>query len=283
MSGALRALVREPVIHFVLIGALLFALDAVVSPAETGDDARHPFAVPQGPIVVDEAVRSLLVEQWQRTHPAPPTEAELRPLVEAWIDDEVLYREGLARGLAEDDPRVRERVASQMAYVLESRITIPTPSEDELRTWLDANAARYASPTRVDFTQVFVDGLDAAAEARAREILGLLAGGADPSGLGDTFSGGRRFRGRKLDDLAERFGDAFITDMPTQPVGTWALRRSTLGLHLVRIDHRTASETPSFEALRERLLHDWQAAQREAAMTEAKRALREQWEIQPAP
>lgn len=287
-SSSLRALAREPVIHFVLIGAALFGLDAASSPGDaeprgSGAAPQQPFSVPHEPIVIDDDVRSMLTELWLRTHPTPPTAAELQRLVDAWIDDEVLYREGLARGLAESDAQVRERVASQMAYVLKSRVTVPAPTDDELRAWLESHAERYAKPERVDFTQVFVDGLDGAAETRARELLRLLEGGADPNGLGDTFSGGRRFRGRRLDDLAARFGPAFITDMPAQAVGTWALRRSSVGLHLVRIDRWSARESPDLEPLREQLRHDWEQAQRDAAIAEAKRALREQWEIRTSP
>lgn len=287
MSSTLRALAREPVIHFVIIGAVLFGLDAAISRGDTADPeaaaSQRPFSVPQEPIVVDDAVRATLTEHWLRTHPTAPTETELQALVDAWIDDEALYREGLARGLAENDPQIRERVVSQMAYVLQSRITVPTATDDELRAWFETHAERYAQPERVDFTQVFVDGLDATAEARAREILRLLEGGADPNGLGDTFAGGRRFRGRRLAELAGRFGEAFTTGMDAQPPGTWTLRRSTQGLHLVRIDRWTSSTTPDFESARAEILHDWEQAQRQTAMATAKQALRSQWEVRTSP
>jgi len=287
VSSTLRALAREPVIHFAIIGALLFGLDAVISRSETADSgdaaSQRPFAGPQGPIVVDASVQAMLTEHWLRTHASPPTEAELEALVDAWIDDEALYREGLARGLAENDPQIRERVVSQMAYVLQSRITVPTATDDELRAWFETHAERYAQPERVDFTQVFVDGLDDAAQARARELLRLLEGGADPNGLGDTFAGGRRFRGRRLADLAGRFGEAFTTGVDAQPPGTWTLRRSTLGLHLVRIDRWTSSATPDFESARAEILHDWEQGQRETALAAAKQALRSQWEVLTSP
>jgi hypothetical protein len=285
MTSTLRALVREPVVHFAVVGVVLFVLDGAVSRGEAGDrdTVREPYSVPHEPIVVDEAVRAALVEHWGRTHPAPPTEAELERLVQRWIDEEVLYREGLARGFARSDPQVRERVASQMAYVLQSRIEIAEPDETELRAWFQAHADRYARPERVDFTHVFVDGRDEAAETEARELLRLLEGGADPNGLGDTFSGGRRFRGRRLVDLAERFGEAFAADMETQPPGTWIVRRSHFGLHLVRIDRWASSEATDFEAARDEVRHDWEQEQRTSAMERAKQELRERWEIVGSP
>lgn len=285
MIATLRALVREPVTHFVLIGALLFALDAVVSPREpvAHETSRSPLAVPRDPIVVDEAVRATLVAHWNRTHPAPPDADELQRLVERFIDEEVLYREGLARGLAEGDAVVREHVASQMAFVLQSQVVLAEPSEAELRAWFDEHADAYARPERVDFTQVYVEGLDDAAQAEARALLRLLEDGADPNGLGDTFAGGRRFRGRKLAELTERFGEAFTAGMETQPAGTWVLRRSGLGMHLVRIDRWSSGETLGFEAARDEAHHDWTQAQQARALATAKQALRDDWEIVVSP
>ena len=164
---------REPLVHFAILGALLFALDAVT----LGDDEAPPvaaaeaFAVPSGPIVVDASVRAALVEKWSKTHPAPPDDAQLEQLVERWIDEEVLYREGLARSLADGDAVVRERIASQMAYVLQSRVVTPEPTEDELRATFEAQASASSQADRVDFTQVYFAGTDDAAQARAQEIL----------------------------------------------------------------------------------------------------------------
>jgi peptidyl-prolyl cis-trans isomerase C len=285
VSSILRALAREPVVHFVIIGAVLFGLDAAVSRGEATDPqgARRAFAVPSEPIVVDEATRATLVEHWNRTHPAPPSEAELRALVQAWIDDEVLYREGLTRGFAENDPRIRERVVSQMAYVLESRLTITEPTDAELKAWFHEHPERYTRPERVDFTQVFVEGRDDAGEAEARELLRLLESGADPNGLGDAFAGGRRFRGRRLSDLADRFGEEFVEGMQSQAPATWVIRRSPFGLHLVRIDRWAAGEAPSFGMALDEVRHDWVRAQRASALDRAKQDLRSQWEIVERP
>jgi len=170
-----------------------------------------------------------------------------------------------------------------MAYVLQSRIVTPEPTEDELRASFEANPAKWAQPDRVDFTQVFVAGKGEPSEARARELLQLVESGADPDGLGDTFAGGRRFRGRRITELAERFGDAFVEGIDTQPERTWVLRRSDAGLHLVRIDRRTSSQAPELEAVRDAVRHDWQETHRAVAMQQAKAELRSRWEIAVSP
>lgn len=279
-----RALVREPLVHFAIFGALLFTLDAATREREaTAPEACSGLAVPSGPIVVDAAVRSTLSEQWAKSHPSSASDAELATLVERWIDEEVLYREGLARGLADGDAFVRERIAGQMAYVLGARIVVPEPTDEELRAMFEADPARWSIPDRLDLTQVFVSGTDDAAQTRARELLALLHNGADPNGLGDTFSGGRRFRGRRIDELAERFGEAFVVGLATQPEGTWVLRRSSTGLHLVRVDRHVASTPADLDTVRDAVRHDWQAAARERSLRAATDELRAHWEIVATP
>lgn len=281
MRARLRALAREPLVHFLAVGAVLFGVDALRSGAEgSGDEApRAAFDVPQGPIVVDESVRASLVQTWSQTHAGAPSEAEMQDLVARWIDEEVLYREGLARGLAEHDAEVRRRVASQMAYVLRARIVVPDPTEAEVQAWFSAHEDRFAKPDRIDFTQVFVQGTDADAQARARELLAVLEGGADPAGLGDTFSGGRRFRGRRIEDLAVRFGSTFADGVAAQADGTWALHRSPEGLHLVRVDRRSTGSTPDLASVRDAVVHDWRSEQGERAFDRAVAELRARWEV----
>ena len=130
---------------------------------------------------------------------------------------------------------------------------------------------------------MFVAGTDDTAQARAQDFGRLLEGGADPDGLGDTYAGGRRFRSRRIAELAERFGVAFVAGIDAQPEGTWALRRSDEGFHVVRIDRRTSAGAPDLDAVRDAVRHDWQQASRDAGMQQAKQELRTRWEIVVTP
>ena len=272
----LRSLLREPLLHFVLIGAALFALERAVR--------REPPPRAQDPrIVVGADVRASLAETWSATHGQAPSPADLDTLVAQWIDDEVLYREGLARGLDRDDPRVRDRVASKMAHVVKAEVVVPEPAEADLRAWFDGHRERWAKTDLFDFVQVFVLGDDEAARARATDLLAKLQAGADPAGLGDTFSGGRHYRRRKLDDLARSFGDEFVTGMAEQTPGTWALRRSRFGLHLIRIERQTPAEVPELAAVLPDVRKDWEDARRADGYAAAMRTLRARWEIVRAP
>ena len=223
----MRAILREPIVHFVALGALLFAANALLAPKKEPRDAPAKAAAVSTKIVVPKEVSG---DDKKR-----------------WIDEEVLYREGLARGLEKDDPKIKQRIAGNMQRVLEGQIVLPKATDAELRAFFAANEARWAKSELYDFTNVFIADSD---ENRAGQLLAQLSSGADPNGLGDTFSGGRRYRKRALADLSEAFGAQFVAGMETQKPGTWAIRRSRQGLHVIRVDAKSPAEAASFDAMR---------------------------------
>lgn len=281
-SARWRVMLREPLVHFVAIGVVLFVAERlIVTRDEPPGGPRAPsVAEPETRrVAVTRAVREEIAASWTQLHEREPTAQELEAAIEQWIDDEVLYREGRRRGLEQDDPRVRARVAGKMAFVLREAVVVPEPSDAELRSWLEAHRDRYAEQERVDFTQVFVSGEDEAAQVRARELHAQLAAGASPTRMGEVFSGGRRYRRRTCADLARTFGERFAAGVRTQPLATWAIHPSRFGQHIVRVESRTAPGAVSFEALRPDLRHDWMEARRERETLRAVRGLRRDWDV----
>lgn len=268
--GLVRKIAGEPLVHFVVVGALLFGLQAAVG---SGDDEASRT------IVVSEAVRQELADAFAHEHGRAPVEEELDVRIARWVADEVLYREGIARGLDHGDPGVRSRVAANMAFVLDARVQVPEPNDQQLRAFFDAHRDRWSEDELLDFTQVFVEGTDEAARARALEILERVRAGASPAGLGDTFPGGRRYRRRRVADLAGTFGDGFTAGLDAQPLGSWELRTSRFGLHLVRVDARSAASAAAFDEVRDQVREAWTDEARRAAVDRAVDALRARWEI----
>lgn len=285
-----KTVVREPLVHFVVIGAVLFAIDAWRSsgdPARVEDTSPAPSAgsatpVPgtRAPIVIDADVRAQSAAQAERRLGRPATEAELVEETERWIDEEVLYREALARGLEKNDPVIHQRVAQQMSYVLQQALIIPEPTDAELRAWFEQHPEHWAVAEHVDFTHVFFSGTDAAAVARADQAAAALAAGAAAERLGDRFTGGHRYRGRRVADLALAFGDVFVTGLATQRIGTWVRRTSKHGIHLVRVDRVDAARGPEFAAARLDVRKEWIEARRQADVTAAMKKLRETWTVE---
>lgn len=267
----LRVLAREPLFHFLLIGALLFAVAHL---------RARPASERERAIVVDSHVKQELAKAFGVRNGRPPSPEELAAEVRRHVEEEVLYREGVARRLHEDDPRVRLRVAEKMALVVKSQIVVPEPSEAELRAWFEAERERWKQPLLVDFVHVFVQGHDAAAGARAGELLAKLRAGADPTGLGDRFAGGRRYRGRKLADLAASFGEDFTRGMDRDPLGEWTERRSRHGLHLLRLEKRTPPRNPELSDVRLEVVEQWKSEQRDRLFSARVDELRKRWRVE---
>ena len=137
---------KEPLLHFAVLGLGLFALYRLASD-DAGEAAQE--------IVVDAPRIAALAEQFVRTWRRPPSAAELDGLVQSYVRDEVLYREGLALGLDRDDPVIRSRIRLKMEVLGDGPETDVTDAD--LQEWLDAHAHRYAVPARHDVRQVFFD------------------------------------------------------------------------------------------------------------------------------
>ena len=280
-----KSIAREPLVHFVAIGAVLFAVDAWRAPEPTPEPASAPApaavtapprAAPRS-IVIDADARKQIATNAERRLGRAPSGAEIAEESERWIDEEVLYREAVARGLDRDDPVIHQRIAGRMSYVLEQAIVMPEPTDAELRAWFEQHRASWSVDEHIDFTHVFITGND---EAKAKEIAAALAAGAAPERLGDRFSGGHRYRGRKLTDLAQAFGNEFVAGLATQPVGQWVQRRSRHGIHLVRVDRVEAAKGADFATARLDVRKQWLEARKAEQLTAAMRKLRAGWTIE---
>jgi hypothetical protein len=143
-----QVLLREPLVHFLLIGTALFLTLGLTQ--EQGGDASNRILVDAG-----------RVEQWvarsRRTWLRPPTKKELAGLVESHVRDEVYYREALAMGLGRNDRMVRQRMRQKLEFILEDLSIEQAPSDEVLATYLGANADRFRTEPRLTFSQVYLN------------------------------------------------------------------------------------------------------------------------------
>lgn len=247
-------LLREPVVHFVLLGTLVWLLDA----ASGTDDGLE--------VVVTERQVARIAALWERQWRRPPTPEELRNLVDDHVREEILYREALRMGLDEDDTVIRRRLAQKIAFVSEDRAVPTVAPEAELEDFFAANAERYRRPARLSLRQVPFTG--DAAEAAAVAALERLPEMADAelSTLGDASLLPRRIASWTRREVAAEFGRVFLEELDLTRVGRWqGPVRSAFGVHAVRLDDFAPEQPATLEGARREVERDWLEARRREA------------------
>ncbi len=249
----MRRFYREPLLHFLLLGALLFVVHRGIQRLKTSDDV----------IVIRPALRADLERELAAELGRTPQPAELESALETWKAEEILFREGVRLGLDDDDPLVRRRVVSKVLELERELSFGREPTDGELDAWLEQFAARYAEPTRYDFDQVFVSGVAKLALPRANRIAAELERGAASADQGDHFDAGSRFEAATLASLRQIFGERFADHVAALELERWRVVESVHGLHVVRLTQVRPGPAPERERLRARLVRDWKLAQRE--------------------
>ena len=253
---------REPLLHFLLIGGVLFAADAAL---------REPEAPSEQVISIAAAEIDRLQMQWTRQYQRPPAPAELQDLLDARLREEVLYREALAMGLDRDDSVVRRRLAQKLEFLIEDLAVARAPSDAELGAFFESRRESYRQPARVSFSQVFFnpDRRGRAAERDASLVLaGLRPGTLVPAAadLGDRFMMGESYSEQSLEDVEAVFGPEFAQALLEIEQGRWSGPiASAYGWHLIRIEARSDSRLPTLGEVADRARDDWAREQRRQA------------------
>jgi hypothetical protein len=241
-------LIREPLVHFLVLGAVIFGLFAAFG---SGPAQRSDMTLLE--VTEDEAAG--LARQFEATWRRPPTAAELEAMIDNYIRDEVLVREALALGLDQGDAVVRQRLVQKMQFLTESGAEAAAPDEAALQAHLDANAAIFARPARLAFDQVpFGD------TAAARAALPALQGGADPAEFGVPSLLPARIPASPRQIVDGTFGNGFFDALAALPPGRWAGPvASGYGPHLVRVTEFAPRAVPPLDAIRDAVEADWRA------------------------
>lgn len=265
----MRRLLSEPLFHFLVLGAALFALHAWARPARASD--AETIAVTTGDV---ENLALTFARTWQR----PPTAEELKGLVDDLVREEILSREAVRLGLDRDDTVIRRRLSQKMEFVAEDLAATVEPTDDELAAWVAAHPDDYREEPRTSFRHVFLgEARGESLEADARELLARLrAAGPDVdiSTLGDRLLLPGEFGLERRTRVAAQLGDEFATALDAVPVGAWAgPLRSAYGLHLVLVTARIDGELPPLSEIRGTVRRDLLAERRARMQREFLEAL----------
>lgn len=266
MASRIARLLREPLLHFLLAGALLFAIFG----RGGGSDARQG----DRDILVTSGDVQRLAVAFTRTWNRPPDQTELQAQIRDYIREEVLYRTAIGMGLDRDDIIIRRRLRQKMDFLFED--TVPPPQDAELRTYFDQHPEKFRDPARVSFRQIFVSQRRGnTAEADAHAILAALASGdAGAEEDGDPFPLGEGVGLMPVDQVAAQFGGDFARSIMDVPTGRWTGPiRSAFGLHLVLVTDVKPATLAPFEQARPTIEREWLAEHRAASVNAQYQAL----------
>ncbi len=248
----LMRLLREPLFHFLAIGALIFVVFLTV------DDRRQ---APTDVIIITPERIDQLAAGFNSVWKRMPTDDELDALIDEDVREEVYYREALALGHDRNDAMVRRRKRQKMEFLLDSGAGLLKPSVGELEAYFAANEEPYRLEPRLAFEQIYL-GENASPETVARLLSVLQSDPAtDPFTLAKPTLLPAELGLSSADVVFGVFGKGFFEQLVALPPGVWAGPvASTYGVHLVRIVDSLPARTPRLQEVREDVLRDWKMA-----------------------
>lgn len=257
----MKRLLREPLLHFLLLGAVLFAAHGILTRGAGSEPGR--IVVTQGQI---ESMAMLFSRTWQR----PPSDEELQGLIRSHVREEVLYREGVAMGLDRDDPIVRRRVAQKLEFVTE-QAEAAEPSERDLQAYLESHPAAFMAEPKFTFRHIYLDPRrrEKTLSADAERMLNELNSPANKTAaldFGDPTTLPLEFDKATASRIKNSLGYKFWKAVDRIAPGPWTGPvESGYGMHLVQVSERTEPRIPALAEVRDAVKREWHSAHRSEA------------------
>lgn len=253
---------REPLVHFLIIGAALFVVYAFWGQQDAEEQGRT--------IDMSAGEINWLTEVWTKRWMRPPTDEERAGLINQYLREMVLYREAVAMGLDKDDPVIRRRLGQKLEFLSQDLITPQPPTEDELRAYFEKHIDRYQKPDLVTMTQVFFDPdlrgdkTLADAEAIKKQLQALKKVPLDTQSYGDSFMLQNYYPERTEAELLKLFGSGFARSVFELTPKQWhGPVLSGYGTHLVYVHDHQKAAPPTFAEAKEQVSQEWDSDKRE--------------------
>lgn len=267
---------REPLVHFLILGAGIFFISGLL---------RNPEADKADRIVVTAGHIEQIVEGWSRTWQRPPTPQELEGLIEDYIREEIFCREALVLGLDRDDTIVRRRLRQKVEFLSEDMIGVKEPEEEDLRRFLESHPDTFRIGAKITFSHIYFnqDRRGEAIRNDAEYLRAKLVKGnneVDSNEVGDPFPLPHDFEMLPEDEVVKLFGQEFAAQLLKLGLNTWSGPvESGYGIHLVFIHERTVGHIPDLSEARETVKREWLAAQRSKAKETFYQRLRNRYTV----
>ncbi|MBV1959746.1 MAG: peptidyl-prolyl cis-trans isomerase [Pseudomonadales bacterium] len=271
----LHTLLRDPLLHFLLIGSALFV----------AYDIQNKDFVENNRIIISEAEIDQLIMLWEKKRQRLPTQVELQGLIEQQVREEVMYREAIAMGLDQNDRIVRRRLAQKVEFISADLASLAEPTETKLADYLVAHREQFEQPARIDFMQVYID-LNKHGDNIQNYTADLLhklrkaSPGFDVETIGDSLMLDRQYNQLTEHEVSRLFGKQFAGNLFALPVGSWqGPIYSGYGLHLIRIDKKIDNQLPELKKIRDKVQAEWFAQQRRIMDESFYQGLRQRYKI----
>jgi len=263
-------LIREPLVHFIILGALLFAGHMIWQHKVTKADYTIT-------VTTEEMERQALIFAGENRR--QPTDDDLKALLFSHVEEQVLMREAQRLGLGEDDTIIRRRLAQKMRFIIEDVDAPALPDETTLKAWFEANIDTFVSVEARSFSHIYLSPEEHGEEieTEADLILSKLENAPQTwKALGDPFMLKREFKELSTLDATRLFGPTFAKGLFAAKSGSWqGPIESAFGLHLIRIETVTPKSTPKFDDVRTDVEAAWQEeAQRTANQNNLKKLIK---------
>jgi hypothetical protein len=279
-----KRFLREPLVHFLVLGAVLFGTYSYVNRGRLGIEPSRQIVLSLDDLRIME---TYFESQWHRQ----PTPQEFQGMVEEKVREEVLYREGLAMGLDKDDTIVKRRMAQKMQFLAEDVATAREPSTKEMQGWFDENQQRFALPSRYSFRHLYFSpdkrGKNAQLDATnaLMKISGQTENSIQAASTGDSFMFQDYYGDRTPSAIAKEFGPSFAVTLEKLKPGSWqGPVESGYGWHLVFVDTVIPGHIPAFEEIEPDVKTAWLGEQKVTAWKKAYAEMRAKYTVMlPAP
>jgi len=273
-----RELLKEPLLHFLILGALIFAAYGWIQRDQQSADE----------IVVTRSQQEHLVNMFSRTWQRPPIPQEYQGLLRDFIREEIAYREGAAMGLEQGDMIVRRRMRQKLELLTDKIVSFAEPTDADLQQYLDNYPDSFRLEPHLDLRQVYIslDKRSTDADAYAIEMLEQLRNQpeVDWKAMGDSLPLPTEFDDARLGNLGRQFGSQFAASLLQLEQGEWTGPvHSGYGLHLVKIDNLTPARDPGLDEVRARVKIEWLNQRRRNATDELYQGLAEKYTIDIEP
>jgi len=253
---------REPLVHFLAIGAALFVIYAFWGQQDADEQGKS--------ITITTGEIKWLADAWQKRWNRPPTAEEREGLIKQYLRETILYREAVAMGLDRDDTVIRRRMAQKLEFLTQDLISPEPPTQEELQAYFEAHMDRYQLPDLITMTHVFLDPDKRGdqtlkdAETIKAELIALKQPPQDGRSFGDPFMLQSYYPERSEAELAKLFGSGFAKPVFELAPEEWhGPVLSGYGTHLVYVHDRQESEPPTFTEVEEQVRQDWESDKRE--------------------